>query len=54
MIEDKKLGIKIAENPRDKLIEEALEAAKSRILHTELSLELEKNAKTYLENLKSK
>lgn len=54
MMENKELGIKIAESPREKLIEEALEAAKSRILTTELSLELEKNALTYLESLKVK
>lgn len=54
MIENKELGLKIAESPREKIISEALEAAKSRILHTELSLELEKNALQYLESLNSK
>lgn len=52
MIENKEFGIKIAENPREKLIEEAIEATEKRILSTELGLELEKNALQYLRSLK--
>lgn len=52
MIENKELGLKIAENPREKLVSEAIDAAESRILQTELALELEKNALNYLKGLK--
>jgi hypothetical protein len=54
MIEEKEIGLKIAESPREKLIHEAIEAAKTRILSTELGLELEKNGLAYLESLKEK
>lgn len=49
MIKDKELGIEIAENPREVLIKNTIENTKSRILQLELSLELEKNGLTYLE-----
>lgn len=52
MIEDEKLGLKIAESAREKLIAETKEQNKQQILRLELSLELEKNAQKYLENLK--
>jgi hypothetical protein len=51
MIENKELGLKIAESPREKLVAQAIEAAESRILSTELSLELEKSALIYLRSL---
>ena len=52
MIENKELGIKIAESPREALITQTIEATKSRILQLELSLELEKAGLEYLENRK--
>jgi hypothetical protein len=52
MIEDEKLGVKIAENPREEMIEELRESSKKRILQLELTLELEKNAAKFLETLK--
>jgi hypothetical protein len=52
MIEDKELGLKIAENPREALIKEAIDAAEKRILQTQLGLELEKNALEYLKSQK--
>ena len=52
MIEDEKLGLKIAENPREVMIEELREASKKRILQLELTLELEKNAAKFLADLK--
>jgi len=51
MIEDKDLGIKIAENPREELIHNTIQNTKNRILQLELSLELEKNGLKYLESL---
>lgn len=52
MIEDKDLGVKIAENPREKLIEETIESTKNNILDAELALEIKKNALKFLESLK--
>ena len=52
MIEDEKLGVKIAESPREVMIEELKDSSKKRILQLELTLELEKNAATFLETLK--
>ena len=54
MIENKELGVKIAENPREVLIESTIENTKNRILQVELSLELEKQGLAYLEGLKEK
>lgn len=51
MIEDEKLGLKIAENPKEKLIMEMISNAENRILQLELTIEIEKNV---LEFLKSK
>lgn len=48
MIEDKKLGLKIAESPRDKLIQESIDNTQERIAHLELDLELLKNGLVYL------
>lgn len=52
MIEDKELGLKVAENPREALIKQVLENTQQRILQTELTLELEKHALEFLKNLK--
>ena len=52
MIENKELGVKIAENPRETLIIGTIENTRNRILQLELSLELEKNGLKYLEQLK--
>ena len=54
MIENKELGVKIAENPREALIARTIENTKNRILQLELSLELEKTGLNYLESLKLK
>ena len=51
MIEDKDLGVQIAENPREALIKQTIENTKNRILQTELALELEKQALTFLQTL---
>lgn len=51
MIEDKELGLKVAENPREALIHESIETAKKSILDLELTLELKKNALSFLESL---
>lgn len=53
VFKNKELGIKIAENPRDELIDSTIENTKSRILQLELGLELEKNALKYLQELSS-
>ena len=52
MIEDKELGVKIADTPREKLIIETIERTKNRILELELTLELERNGLIYLEKQK--
>jgi len=52
MIEDKEMGLKIADNPREALIKTSIENSKSRILQTKLMLELEENALKFLETLK--
>ena len=52
MIEDKEMGLKIADNPREALIKTSIENSKSRILQTKLMLELEENALIFLETLK--
>lgn len=49
MIEDKDLGLKIAENPRESLIHDSIETAKKSILDLELTLEIKKVALAYLE-----
>jgi hypothetical protein len=54
MIEDKDLGLKIAENPREALIKTTIDNTKSRILQLELTLDLEREALKYLESQISK
>lgn len=53
MIEDKSLGVEIAESPREALIKSTIENTKHRILQLELSLELNKNELKYLQELSS-
>jgi hypothetical protein len=49
VVEDK--DVKIAETPREALINQALQISEKRILEIELTLELEKNALEYLKKL---
>jgi hypothetical protein len=50
MIEAEDIGLKIAENPREKLIAETIEATKEKILQFELNLELQRIGLSYLES----
>jgi hypothetical protein len=50
MIEDEALGLKVTEDPREKLIEQTIENTKNRILQLELTIELEKNGLVFLES----
>ena len=52
MIEDKELGLKIAESPREALIKETTSNVEKSILALELELELKKDALEFLKNLK--
>lgn len=52
MIEDKELGLKIAESPREAMIHKALEATEKRIEELELGLELDKVILEYLKKQK--
>lgn len=52
MITDEKLGVKIAESPREELVHETINSTERRILQTKLALELEENALKYLKELK--
>ena len=52
MLENEELGLKIAESPRETMIEELKDSSTKRILQLELTLELEKNAAKFLETLK--
>ncbi|MBU1446648.1 hypothetical protein KKD70_05300 [Patescibacteria group bacterium] len=54
MIEDKELGLKIAESPRDKLIQESLEATEKQIVGLELETEIKKEVLTILKRLAKK
>ena len=51
MIEDKELGIKIAESPREKLIKETIDATEKRIIETELTLECQRDGLRFLKTL---
>ncbi len=51
MIEDKKDGIKIAENPKEALITRAIQGIEQRILENELNMEIDKKALEYLKSL---
>ena len=48
--EIKELGVVIAENPREKLILDTIEATKEKILQFELNLELQRHGLAYLES----
>ena len=52
MIEDKKDGIKIAENPTELLLTNTIRATENRIRESELSLELDKLILDYLKKKK--
>lgn len=52
MIEDKELGLKVAQNPREELIEKTIKATEETILQTELTLELQRDGLRYLKTLK--
>lgn len=52
MIKDEKIGLKVAESPREELIYQTIDNTKKRILQMEVGLELEKNALQFLESLK--
>ena len=52
MITDKKLGLKVAENPREELIEKTIKATEETILQTELTLELQRDGLRYLKSIK--
>ncbi len=49
MIENKEMGIEIAENPKEKLILETIKNSKDTILRMELQLELQKSGLKFLE-----
>ena len=51
MIEEKELGLEIAETPREALIKELIDNTKKRILQLQLTQELEENGLKYLESL---
>lgn len=51
MIEDKELGLKVAENPREALIKEAIENTKKRVIELKLTLEMQENSILFLETL---
>jgi hypothetical protein len=51
MIESEELGLKIAENPREKLIKETIEQTEKRILETELTLECQRDGLRFLKTL---
>ena len=52
MIEDEKLGLKIAENPRDKLIHETIENVEKSIVSLQLEMDLKVDALRFLKTLK--
>ena len=52
MIEDKKSGIKIAENPREALISSTIANTEKQILSAELELEINKVVLKYLKEQK--
>lgn len=54
MIEDEKLGLKIAESPEEAMRENALKSAEQRIREITFSLELENVILEYLKKTKKK
>ena len=48
MIEDKKLGLKIAENPKEALLENAIKHTEQEILQQEFGIEINKVVIDYL------
>ena len=51
MIDAPELGLKVAENSREKLIKDTIEATERNIVQTELTLELQKKGLEYLRSL---
>lgn len=51
MIEDKELGLKVAENPREALIKETISNVEKSIVGLELELELKRDGLRYLKTL---
>jgi hypothetical protein len=54
MIEDKETRAKIAENPGEALLHNAITSTRNRIIQQELSLELDRVVLDYLEKKKDK
>ena len=54
MIEDKKKGIKIAENSKEALLQRAYDSTKQRIEQEELTVEIDKVVLDYLKERLSK
>jgi hypothetical protein len=52
MIEDKSLGLKIAESPREKLIMETIENVEKSIVALQLEMDLKVDALKFLKTLK--
>ena len=50
MINNEEFGLKIAENPREALIQEVIDNAEKRILQLKLSVEIEENTLKYLKS----
>lgn len=51
MIENEELGLKIAESPREKLIQDTIENVEKSILGLELELKLKREGLKYLKSL---
>jgi hypothetical protein len=54
MIEDKELGLKIAESPEEALLTHAVKSAEDRIRQEELGLELDRVVLEYLKKKQKK
>ena len=52
MIEEKSLGMKIAENPKEAFIENAIKQTEARIMQEEFGLEIDKVVLQYLKGKK--
>jgi hypothetical protein len=53
MIEEKSLGLKIAESPKEAFIENAIKQTEARIMQEELGLEIDKVVLKYLKEKKA-
>ena len=52
MLEDEKLGLKIAENPREKLILETIENVEKQLIQLQLETDLKIDGLRFLKTLK--